>query len=141
MIVYVLIFLKFFIISAGVRFANNKTMKQTNFTMGKPESFVNPRIKDDWRKNIAVSLFSKSVTRERILKRIKQGNKNFIKNIIVFFLNNFIWTNMKFKTKLYLVQIESFNKKTIIFLMRFLFLCLIVFKIRSQLYLGFYFLA
>ena len=31
-----------------------------------------------------------------------------------------------------LVQIKLFNKKTIIFLMRFLFLCLIVLKIRSQ---------
>ena len=57
LIVYVLIFRKFFIISPGVRFTNNKPMKQTNFTMGKAECFVNPRIKDDWRKNIAVSFF------------------------------------------------------------------------------------
>ena len=32
---------------------------------------------------------------ERILKTIKQPNKRFIKNIIVFLLKNFIWTNRK----------------------------------------------
>ena len=37
---------------------------------------------------------------ERILKTIKQRNNNFIKNIFVFLLNNFIWTNKRGKTKL-----------------------------------------
>ena len=60
----------------------------------------------------------------------KQGNKNLIKNIIVFLLYDFIRTNskqVKFVTFL-LVQMKLFNKKTIIFLMRFLFTFLIVFK-------------
>ena len=72
--------------------------------------------------------------RERIFKTIKQRNKNLIKTDIVFLLNNFIWT--KVETKLYftlLVQIKLFNKKKIIFLIRSLFRCLIVIKIRSQL--------
>ena len=40
---------------------------------------------------------------------------------------NFIWTNI---WTFLLVQIKLFNKKTIIFLLRILFRCLIVFKIR-----------
>ena len=43
--------------------------------------------------------------RERILKTIKPRNKNLIKNIIVFLLNNCIWTNRKVETKLYLLPV------------------------------------
>ena len=69
------------------------------------------------------------------LKTIKQRNKNLIKNVIVLLLNNFIWTNRKEETILYLLSIgrkKLFIKKTIIFLMRLLFRCFIVFKIPSQ---------
>ena len=40
-----------------------------------------------------------------ILKSIKQRNKNIIKNINVFLLNHFIWTDRKVETKLYLLPI------------------------------------
>ena len=72
------------------------------------------------------------VSWERILKTIKQRNKNFIKNIIVFLLNNFIWTNkkqIKFCFYLPIGAKKNFNKKATIFLMRFLFHYFIVFKI------------
>ena len=59
------------------------------------------------------------IHREPILKTIKQRNKNLISNIIVFLLNNFIWTsNGKVETKLYLLPIgpnKVFSKKTTIF--------------------------
>ena len=66
--------------------------------------------------------------RERILKTIKQRNKNFIQNIIVFLFNNFIWTNRK--------QVQfCVNKKTIILWRIFLCRYLSVFKIRLKNYL------
>ena len=39
------------------------------------------------------------------MKTIKPRNKNLIKNIIVFLLNNCIWTNRKVETKLYLLPV------------------------------------
>ena len=42
---------------------------------------------------------------ERILKTIKQRNNNFIKSYLVFLLNNFIWTNRRGETKLYILPI------------------------------------
>ena len=61
-------------------------------------------------------------------QRRKQRNMNFAKNIIVFLLNNFIWTNRKEEqncTSFLLVEIKLFEK-TIIFFLRFLFRCLII---------------
>ena len=69
-----------------------------------------------------------------VLKTIKQSNNNLINNIIVFLLSNFIWTNRKIETKLYLLPIgpnKIVQQKTIISLMKFLFRCLSVFKICS----------
>ena len=45
------------------------------------------------------------IFRGRILKAIMKRNKILIKNIIVLLLNNFIGTNRKKKTKLYLLLV------------------------------------
>ena len=52
------------------------------------------------------------VSWERILKTITQRSNNFIKSILVFLLNNFIWTNRRRETKLYFLPIGP-NKLSI----------------------------
>jgi len=60
---------------------------------------------------------------ERIYKTIKQRNKNLIKNIRP------IGRKQSCVSPLLLVQIKLFNKKTMIFLVKFLFRCFLVFWI------------
>jgi len=71
-----------------------------------------------WKKVTSQSILK--VFASRIQKTRKQRNKNFTKNIIVFLLNNFIWTNRRGETQLCFLPIGR------IFLMRFLFRCFIV---------------
>ena len=70
-------------------------------------------------------------TRERIWKTWYQRIKNFTKNLIVFVLNNLIWTNRRGKTKIYFKK-NHFIKKTKILLIKFLFRCFLVFLISYQ---------
>ena len=54
-----------------------------------------------------------------------QRNNNFIKNILVFLLNHFIWTNERGETKLYFLPIgwrrKNVIKKILVFLWTILF--------------------
>ena len=75
------------------------------------------------------------VFRERILKTIKQRSKNLIKNIIVFLLDNFIWTKRRGETKLWFLpigRIKLFIEKIKYSWWDSCFVVFFVFKIRSQ---------
>ena len=92
-------------------------------------------IQNIWDSSIMnlIHRFLRIINWERILKTIKLRNKNLIKIIIVFLMRYFISTNrLSIVFPFLLVQIKLFNKKTIIFLMRFLFRCLIVFNSASR---------
>ena len=89
----------------GVRFTKQRN-RGIYYDLWPPEKSF-PSLNLDKNSSLRFAVFFSVISQgpilnsERILNTIKQRNNNFIMNILVFLLNNFIWTNKSEETKLY----------------------------------------